>query len=94
MFKLVSLKLASLFNRRAGLKPCSKNGNQEETSKMEALYLFFCLAVCGGVTLVTSSTCRLGIFFCSLIILLNDVSFTANTLISYIWLFKKKDAMV
>ena len=51
MFKLVSLKLASLFNRRAGLKPCSKNGNQEETSKMEALYLFFCLAVCGGVTL-------------------------------------------
>ena len=35
-----------------------------------------------------------GNLFCSLIILLNDVSFTANTLISYIWLFKKKDAMV
>ena len=43
-------------------------------SKMEALYLFLCLAACGGVMLDSRiHNMQAGNLFCSLIILLNDI---------------------
>ena len=64
---------------------------KKKLQKWKQCTWFFCLEACGGVMLDSRiHNMQARNLFCSLIILLNDMSFMANTLISYIRLFKRR----